>query len=140
MIFGMSAAAELYQLKIEQALPGIPCVKNISDNVIIGGRDTEDLLQRMEIVFERLREKNLTLNKKKCKFLKDELIYMGNKLSAQRISPDNSKVEAVQAIKVPTNLTELQSFLGIVTYCAKFIPNFATITDPLRQLLKKDVS
>ena len=41
LIFGMSSAAELYQKHIEHALIGIPGVRNISDDIIIGGRSTD---------------------------------------------------------------------------------------------------
>ena len=29
--------------------------------------------------------------------------------------------------------------LGLATYCAKFIPNFSTLSEPLRQVLRKNV-
>ena len=38
----------------------------------------------------------------------------------------------------PTNVTELQEFLGLVTYLSPFIPGLSTLTAPLRELLKKD--
>ena len=90
----------------------------------------------MKQTLQRLREKNLTINKDKCEFLKDELIYMGHKLSSVGISADQTKIKAVQSLQPPKSITELRSFLGMVTYCSKFIPNFATLTSPLRELLK----
>ena len=48
------------------------------------------------------------------------------------------KVDAVQALPTPTNITELQEFLGIVTYLYPFIPGLSTLTAPLHELLKKD--
>ena len=71
LIFGMSPAAEIYQREVELALSGLPGVCNISDDIIIGGRTTEELLFRMKQTLQRLREKNLTNNKDKCEFLKD---------------------------------------------------------------------
>lgn len=138
LIFGMSSAAELYQREIEHALIGIPGVRNISDDIIIGGRNTEELLDRMNKVFQRLREKHLTINRRKCEFLKSELIYMGHKLSAEGVAPDKRKIQTIVDLKPPSNVKEMRSFLGMVTYCSKFLPNFATVTYPLRQLLRKD--
>lgn len=123
LIFGMSAAAEVYQCHIEQALSGLPGVKNISDDIIIGGANENELVQRLENTLQRLREKNLTINLKKCEFLQDELVYMGHKLSANGVSPDKEKVEAIKALKEPSNVHELRSFLGMITYCSKFIPH-----------------
>ena len=70
--------------------------------------------------------------------MQKSIIYMGHRLSEAGISPDETRVAAINSLKPPTNVTELQSFLGMVTYCSKFLPNFSTITDPLRQLLKKN--
>ena len=138
LIFGISSAAELYQREIEHALEGLPCVRNISDDIIIGGRNETELLDRTAGVLKRLREKELTVNPDKCEFLKKEIIYMGHKLSASGISPDQEKVDTIMSLQPPTNVKELRSFLGMITYCSRFMPSFASITDPLRKLLKKD--
>eukprot|EP00111_Clytia_hemisphaerica_P014823 TCONS_00043683-protein len=135
----MSSAAEIYQREIELALTGLPGVKNISDDIIIGGRTEEELISRTEAVFARLRTKNLTVNPKKCNFLKTELLYMGHILSQFGVSPDKEKVRSIVNLLPPTNIKKLRSFLGMITYCSKFLPNFATVTEPLRNLLKKDV-
>ena len=132
LIFGMSPAAEIYQREVELVQSGLPGVRNISDD--IGGRTTEELLFRMKQTLQRLREKNLTINKDKCEFLKDEL--MGNKLSSVGISADQTKIKDIQSLQPPKSITELRSFLGMVTYCSKFILNFATLTSPLHELLK----
>ena len=60
-------------------------------------------------------------------------LYNGN-----GVHPDPGKVNAVQALPVPTNVTELQEFLGLVTYLSPFIPGLSTLTAPLHELLKKD--
>ena len=54
------------------------------------------------------------------------------------IHPDPGKADAVHALPAPTNVTELQEFLGLVTYLSPFIPSLSTLTAPLRELLKKD--
>ena len=108
LIFGLSAAAEIYQREIELTLAGLEGVRNISDDIIIGGRTTEELLERMNATFQRLKERNLTINKSKCEFLKDELIYMGHKLSAKGIAPDQSKIDTILSLKPPMNVKELR--------------------------------
>ena len=87
-------------------------------------------------MFQRLRERNLTLNKKKCQFNKSNLIFYGNKFSAEGISPDPEKVTAIHNAESPKSASEVRSLLGMVTYFSRFIPDLATITDPLRQLTK----
>ena len=53
--------------------------------------------------------------------------------------PDPAKVDAIQSISNPSNQTQLQEFLGMVTYMSPFIPKLAEHTKTLRELLKKDV-
>jgi hypothetical protein len=66
-------------------------------------------------------------------------LYIGHKITDQGIKPDDSKIEVIKNYPVPTNVKELQSFLGIVNYLHKFIPNVAELSKPLRELLKKEV-
>ena len=108
------------------------------DNIIIGGRTTSELLERQKQVFARLKTRNLTVNLQKSCFLQDSILYMGHQLSAEGISPETSKIDAINSLKAPTTIKELRSFLGMITYCSKFVPHFATITEPLHRLLKKD--
>ena len=37
----------------------------------------------------------------------------------------------------PNNVSELRSFLGMITYCGRFIKNLATLTEPLRHAIKQ---
>ena len=64
---------------------------------------------------------------------------MGHILSTKGISPEPEKVDSIINMKPPSNTSELRSFLGLVTYCSKFIPDFATITEPLRRLTRQNV-
>ena len=91
-----------------------------------------------ESIFSTLQEK-LNHHFKKCEFLKDEITYMGDKLSSNGISPGKIKIDTITALHSSQNIKELRSFLGMITYRGKFILKFATIIDPLRHLLKKGV-
>ena len=64
--------------------------------------------------------------------------FFGCLYDANGVHPDLGKVNAVHALPAPTNVTELQEFLGLVTYLSPFIPGLSTLTAPLRELLKKD--
>ena len=55
------------------------------------------------------------------------------------MSPDPEKVKAIHDASLPKTAKEVRSFLGMANYCAKFIPNFSSVTKPLRDLTKKDV-
>ena len=49
-------------------------------------------------------------------------------------------LKTIQEAKPSSSTTEVQSFIGMATYCAKFIPNISDITKPLRELTKKKVN
>lgn len=59
-------------------------------------------------------------------------------MSAQGIGPTKAKVEAVTNTQRPESVSEVRRFLGLVNYCGKFIPDLATIADPLRKLTKQN--
>jgi len=138
LIFGLSSAPEMYQYVIQQTLQGIPGARNISDDIIVFGTDQESHDKSLELTLERLKLKGLTLNREKCLFSVPELVFFGFKISADGIKPDDKKVDAVKNARPPQNAAEVRSFLGLVNYCARFIPNFATLAEPLRRLTRGD--
>ena len=90
-----------------------------------GEEKTEQHDVRCRQVLDRCRERNLKLNKDKCRFRVSEVSYVGHVLSADGVKPDPLKVEAIRAMPPPGDREELQRFLGVVTYLSKFIPNMS---------------
>ena len=72
--FGINAASEIFQQGVQQVINGIPVSKNISDDIIIYGYNAESHDQSLEQVLQRL-QKNLTLNRVKCKFRKTSIDF-----------------------------------------------------------------
>lgn len=107
---------------IRETLEGIPGTLNISDDILVYGTTQEDHDKSLNATLQRLKERNLTLNKAKCEFNKSSLEYFGYKFSAQGISPDPLKVEAIQKAQPPSNPTEVRSLLGMVNFLTRFIP------------------
>ena len=139
LMFGISSAPEVYQHVIQQTLQDCEGVANISDDIIVHGRNTEEHDTRLQQVLERLKEKNLTLNAEKCKFHMTQMVFMGLVLTDKGIGPTEDKVRAIVDAREPQNASEVRSFLGLANYNARFIPDFATIAEPLRRLTKKGV-
>lgn len=135
--FGISSAAEVFQNAIRQTLQGIRGVMNFSDDIIVFGSTQADHDSSLTTLFQRLKEKGLTLNRSKCEFNKSKLEFFGFVFSANGISADPKKVLAVQHASAPTCVTEMRSLLGMANYCSRFIPDFATVTEPLRKLTRK---
>lgn len=78
------------------------------------------------------------MNKDKLLVGVQDVEYFGHLLSADELKPDPSKVAAIRDMEPPSNKSELQTVMGMITYLSKFAPNLANITSPLRQLLPKE--
>ena len=136
--FGINAASEVFQNAIQRAIQGLDGVKNIADDIIVWGNTQQQHDQRVEQLFARLQEKNLTVNPDKCLFNQTELWFYGLHLTSNGIKADPSKVEAIKNTAQPRDVKELRSFLGLSNYCSKFIQNYSTLTAPLRELTVKN--
>ena len=139
LMFGINSAPEIHQRIIQQILQDIPNCRNNADDIIIFAKNQEEHGEALRLVLQRLPEKNLTLNKANCEFNKSQLNFSGHTLSKEGVKPDTAKIEAVNNVRVPKNPTEVESFLELVNFCAKYIRDFATLTEPLRKLTRKEV-
>ncbi|KAK3711382.1 hypothetical protein QZH41_003258, partial [Actinostola sp. cb2023] len=138
--FGINAAAEVFQHAISQLLADIPGALNISDDVIVFGQTQNDHDETLEKTLKKFSDNHLTLNAKKCEFNKTSLEFFGFVFSDGGMKPDPKKVEDIQNLEPPTNVKELRSVLGMTGYSSRFIPDYATITAPLRELTHKNSS
>ncbi|XP_052809099.1 uncharacterized protein K02A2.6-like [Mya arenaria] len=136
--FGICSASEIFQNTIRNVIQGIHGSKNISDDIIIYGKTQTEHDKALEQVFQQIHENGLTLNEKKCEYNKKSITFFGVVFSGEGISADPKKVKAIQEMTLPQNVSELKSFLGMTSYCSRFIRNYANITEPLRKLTKKD--
>ena len=93
--------------------------------------------RRLIRVLECLKEAEVTLNDQKCEFSKTSIKFLGHIVSDQGIEADPDKIDAIVNLSPPTDITSLRRFLGIINQLAKFLPNLAKITKPLRELLVK---
>ena len=136
--FGVNAAPEKYQYIISQVIADIEGVINIADDLIVHGKTVAEHDQSLHKLLARLEEKNLTLNGEKCTFGMGKVVFMGIFLSKHGIGPTEEKVRAVKEATRPSSVSEVRSFLGLVGFSSRFIPDFATKAEPLRVLCRKD--
>jgi hypothetical protein len=136
--FGISSASEVFQDAIRQSLEGIPGVLNISDDILLHAPTQVEHDKRLKQLMQRLRETGLTLNGDKCAFSKRNLEFFGLIFGDHGVSPDPKKVESLKNAPPPQSAAEISSLLGMATFSARFIPDMATITEPLRRLTNKN--
>ena len=134
---GVNAAPEKYQHINTQSIAGLQGVANIADDLIVHGRDTEKQDKNLHRVLQHLKEKQLTLNAEKCTFRMTKVVFMGVLLIKHGVSPNEEKVRAVAQVSQLQTPSKVCSFLGLVGFSARFIPDFATTADPLRNLARK---
>ena len=137
--FGTNSASDMFQNIISEQIRDIPGTINISDDVIVFVKTQAEHNKALQAVFERFSTAGLSLNKTKCEFNRNSLTFFGVIFSDKGISPDPRNVRAIQDAKPSTSNQGVRNFLGLATYCAKFIPSFRDISQPLRELTKKDV-
>jgi hypothetical protein len=83
-------------------------------------------------------EEGVTVNSEKCEIGKNEIEFFGLNFSANGVKVQAAKLNALQDAKRPETASEVRSFLGLASYCNRFIPEFSTIAKPLRDLTKKN--
>lgn len=107
------------------------------DDIIVFSTSLQEHIVNLEKVFKKLRESNFKIQMDKSEFLKLETAYLGHIISKDGIKPNPDKISAVQKYPIPRTPTEIKRFLGLLGYYRKFIPDFANITKPMTQCLKK---
>jgi RNase H-like domain found in reverse transcriptase/Reverse transcriptase (RNA-dependent DNA polymerase) len=106
------------------------------DDLIIYSDTLEEHLEHLRKVFQILREAKLKLKGKKCQFFLQEVSFLGHIVTPDGIKPDPAKIEKILNFKTPTNLKQVQSFLGLASYYRRFIKDFSKIAHPLIELTK----
>lgn len=137
LAFGVASAPAIWQRSIDQVLNGLERTKVIIDDIIVTGVDDSDHIKNLRAVFERLRAAGLRVKPEKCAFFEDEVIYCGHGVSEEGLRTMPTKVDAICKAPRPENVSQLRSFLGLVNYYQRFLPDLATTLHPLHTLLQK---
>jgi hypothetical protein len=136
--FGLSVSQDIFQVEMDKILEQCDGACGIADDVAIFGATEEEhdrnLLQFMEVAAKH----GLALNSAKCEIKQKQITFFGNTYSSDGLKPDPQKVKDLQQMPQPKDKTELQQFLGFITYLSRFIKDFSSKTALLRDLLNKD--
>ena len=123
---------------MENILQGIPQVAIYLDDVLITGRSDKEHMDTLNLVLTKLEAAGLHLKREKCIFyVRFSNLSRIIKIDANGLHPTSDKVRAVEQAPEPTNVTELKSYLGLLTYYSKFLPNMTETLAPLYKLLRK---
>ena len=136
--FGLCNAPATFERLMERVLSGLP--PNVAlvyiDDILVSRRTFQEHLDNLHNVFQLLHKANLKLSQNKCYLLQKQVKYLGHVVSAEGVSADPPKIEAILSWPVPSCTSEIRSFLGLCSYYRKFVQSFADIAKPLHQLIE----
>ena len=138
MPFGLKTAGAVFSRMMRKLLQPIKHadVSNFLDDVLIASNDWNMHVQAIEAFLLRLREAKLSARPSKCNLAYRRLEYLGHQVGDGQLLTEEAKVKKIRDARRPQNKTELMSFLGLVGYYRKFVPNFSKIATPLTDKLK----
>lgn len=138
--YGTNSAAEIFQNVLQHNLSDIRGVKNIADDIIVHGKTRKLHDEALENCLKRLAQLNLKAKPAKCSFLQKEINFYGLIFTANGTRPDPTRIDNLVKVSAPKNAAEVRSFLGLANTCHEFVPEYAVITAPLRELTKKNAA
>jgi len=135
--FGIKTAPAIFQATMEKLLSNIKNVQIYQDNIYIHGTTKQNHDETYKAVKERLSENQFELNEKKCKICFRQISILGTLIDGKVAKPDPDKVKAINSMPNPRNVKEIRSFIGMIEFYGKFIPNLSEIKEPLTKLTRK---
>ena len=136
MPFGLCNAPAVFMRLMHGIMAGIMwkyCLPYM-DDIMIYSKTFEDHLEHVGEVLDRLIAAGLTLKGSKCNMFRQEVTYLGNIVADTGIKCDPAKLKAIEEMKLPTNLKELRSFLGLTGYYRRFIQKYSYMAKPLYEM------
>ena len=106
------------------------------DDLLIYSQTFEEHMEKLEMIFNKLRKFGLKLKPSKCSFLKKSLVYLGHEVSEEGVRVDPKKIDVIKTWPVPKTIKDVRKFLGFAGFYRRFIKNFSIIASPLHDLTK----
>ena len=136
--FGLHGAPATFQRLMDRLLRGTEgFAAAYLDDICIYSSTWEEHLQHVQHVLSLVKEAGLTIHPQKCTLAREETAYLGYVLGRGVIRPQVGKVEAIKTAERPTTKKQVRSFLGLVGWYRRFIPNFSQRAVPLTELTRK---
>lgn len=136
---GIHSAPGIFQEIMDKTIAGIPHVIAYLDDILIAGSNKEEHDKNLSQVFTRLRDSGFRLNRQKCTLHQTSVTFLGHTIDAEGLHPTHDKLKSINDAPIPTDAKQLKSFLGLIMFYSRFLPNHSTVLAPLNKLLCKDI-
>jgi hypothetical protein len=138
-LYSVRNAGQSFQRFMDEVLSGLDFAFCYLVDILIGSSSTEEHMQHLHLVLQRLQEYGLVLNMEKCELARQKIDFLGHHITAEGASPILRHMQAIQEFPAPRDKKQLQTFLGMVNFYRRFIPA-ANILLPLTDALRADWS
>jgi hypothetical protein len=139
MPFGLRNVGATYQRCMQKCLHD-QIDKNVQvyvNDVVIKTKESQTLIHDLQETFANLRRFRMKLNPAKCTFVVSAGKLLGFLVSSRGIEVNPDKIRAIERMKPPTDLKEVQKFTGCLASLSRFISWLGEKALPLYQLMKK---
>ena len=142
MPFGLKTSGAVFSRMMRVLLQPLGCseIVNFIDDILVATQTKERHLQCLEALFQRMCDAGVHVKPSKCFLGYKRLTYLGFTVGEGMLKPESEKIGRVLAAEAPTTKKEVRSFLGLVSFYRRFIPNMAEKAVPLTDLTKKQAS
>ncbi|GBM86935.1 Transposon Ty3-I Gag-Pol polyprotein [Araneus ventricosus] len=131
--FGIKVTPAIFNRLIRRILTiyKIDFACNYFDDIIVYSSSELEHWKHLKTIFEICEKENIKLKLSKCVFAQTKISFLGYEIEQGQVSPNNANIETIKKLQPPTNVKELQRFLGSVNVYNKFIPQYAKLRYPL---------
>nr|CAX82619.1 Transposon Ty3-G Gag-Pol polyprotein [Schistosoma japonicum] len=136
MQFGLRNAAQTFQRFMDNLLRDMPFAQGYIDDLLIASPDLKSHEQHVRAVLGRLNQNGMNIHQSKCVFGVETLELLGHTISPEEITPIKQEVDTIKQYPIPSSLTQLRCFPGLLNFYRRFIPSCAQLMQPLTDLLK----
>lgn len=133
---GLSSAPAAWQKFITLSLADVKGCVAYMDDICVFGSSPEEHHENLHSVLKRLNDLNLRLNMKKCRFGVTEIEFLGHVISSAGLTPNIENTKAILECPRPNSVIQVKHFLGLCSYYLRHLPDFATVSEPLRRITR----
>ena len=109
----------------------------LNDILVVTEGNLQEHENKLDKILEKLNEENLATNLQKCEFAKEDIVWLGFKVTPNGVTPTKPKCDAILNLEHPKNLKQLRSFMRCIHHLIKFLPNLAQLSESLKPLFSE---